>query len=459
MKILTLRAAALLLLVGSLAGCDLFTVDDESSPNGPALEDILADPSIENLSAVALGVEAASRVDLDLYLIDVGVIGREYWRTSNAEPRFTGDLLGRGTSVLDDNTFYITRPWNARYRVVRNANILLQLVESNAALENAVDRLAAEEASYARGYAKTWKAYQYLLNLNLTFENGLRFIGVGEEVAGPVESYDASLAQIAALLDEGLGDLEGSASFFGTTVDITYMNRAVAARVAAYRGDFSQVLALLADAFDVDGIGAADLGSGVAHLFSTGGGDLTNPVFFPPTNAVGDAILAHPSYANEIEEGDTRIDKVEQRLGDDGEPTVSSFDELASQFSFFRYKSVTDGVPVTRNAELVLLRAEARAQTGDLAGAIADLNTIRNAAGLADYSGASEQSAVVDEMLRQRRYELYGEGHRWVDTRRYDRLSTLPIDRQERTDRDGNVIEADDVWDRFPIPATENVGS
>ncbi|MEL6446009.1 MAG: RagB/SusD family nutrient uptake outer membrane protein, partial [Bacteroidota bacterium] len=138
---------------------------------------------------------------------------------------------------------------------------------------------------------------------------------------------------------------------------------------------------------------------------------------------------------------------------------VSSFDELASQFSFFRYKSVTDGVPVTRNAELVLLRAEARAQTGDLAGAIADLNTIRNAAGLADYSGASEQSAVVDEMLRQRRYELYGEGHRWVDTRRYDRLSTLPIDRQERTDRDGNVIEADDVWDRFPIPATENVGS
>ncbi|MEL6612015.1 MAG: RagB/SusD family nutrient uptake outer membrane protein, partial [Bacteroidota bacterium] len=184
------------------------------------------------------------------------------------------------------------------------------------------------------------------------------------------------------------------------------------------------------------------LSEGASHVFSTGSGDLTNPFFIAPTSGVSDAILAHPSYISDIEEGDSRQNKVEFRGGTD------SFDGLSTQYGFFVYKSNIDEIPIARNAELVLLRAEARAQTGDLAGAVADLNTIRNAAGLGNYDGDTSEGTVIDEMLRQRRYELYGEGHRWVDVRRYDRLGTLPIDR-----------EGDDVWDRFPIPATENVGS
>jgi starch-binding outer membrane protein, SusD/RagB family len=47
-------------------------------------------------------------------------------------------------------------------------------------------------------------------------------------------------------------------------------------------------------------------------------------------------------------------------------------------------------------------------------------------------------------MLKQRRYALYGEGHRWIDMRRYNLLGTLPIDRA-----------GDDVWVQFPRPANE----
>ena len=47
-------------------------------------------------------------------------------------------------------------------------------------------------------------------------------------------------------------------------------------------------------------------------------------------------------------------------------------------------------------------------------------------------------------MLNQRRYSLFFEGHRWVDMRRYDKLSSLPIDRA-----------GDDVWSAMPIPSTE----
>ncbi|MEP6746723.1 MAG: RagB/SusD family nutrient uptake outer membrane protein [Bacteroidota bacterium] len=63
---------------------------------------------------------------------------------------------------------------------------------------------------------------------------------------------------------------------------------------------------------------------------------------------------------------------------------------------------------------------------------------------LAVYSGASTTDALTTEMLKQRRYSLFYEGHRWIDMRRYNLLSQLPVDRT-----------GDDVWDKFPLPVTE----
>ncbi|MDP4247858.1 MAG: RagB/SusD family nutrient uptake outer membrane protein, partial [Bacteroidota bacterium] len=48
------------------------------------------------------------------------------------------------------------------------------------------------------------------------------------------------------------------------------------------------------------------------------------------------------------------------------------------------------------------------------------------------------------ELLYERRYSLYYEGHRWIDMRRYGLLGQLPIDRP-----------GDDVWSEFPLPVSE----
>ncbi|MEK7255441.1 MAG: RagB/SusD family nutrient uptake outer membrane protein, partial [Bacteroidota bacterium] len=90
-------------------------------------------------------------------------------------------------------------------------------------------------------------------------------------------------------------------------------------------------------------------------------------------------------------------------------------------------------------------KAEAEIQLNNLSEGTDALNEIRNAAGLGDYAGAGTKDALIDELLKQRRYSLFGEGHRWIDLRRYGRLGTLPIDRPD-----------DDVFDHFPRPATEN---
>jgi len=62
--------------------------------------------------------------------------------------------------------------------------------------------------------------------------------------------------------------------------------------------------------------------------------------------------------------------------------------------------------------------------------AVAYLNAIRAYAGLtaSSVTTASSNAAFEDELLKQRRFSLFAEGHRWVDMRRYGRLDQLPRD-------------------------------
>ena len=62
----------------------------------------------------------------------------------------------------------------------------------------------------------------------------------------------------------------------GFEVGFLEFNKALAARVAAYRGNYSEVLSFLGDSFmDMGG----DLKSGVYHTFSLTGADIANPLF------------------------------------------------------------------------------------------------------------------------------------------------------------------------------------
>lgn len=75
-----------------------------------------------------------------------------------------------------------------------------------------------------------------------------------------------------------------------------------------------------------------------------------------------------------------------------------------------------DNVMVLRMSEQLLNRAEAYAKSTpvQLGNAVADLNVIRQRAGLAPYV-LTTQAALIAEILLQRRLELAFEGHRWFD--------------------------------------------
>jgi hypothetical protein len=49
--------------------------------------------------------------------VDVqSIFGREYYYFTSSDPRFEGDVV---TGNLDNNTFYVTGPWSARYMLLK----------------------------------------------------------------------------------------------------------------------------------------------------------------------------------------------------------------------------------------------------------------------------------------------------------------------------------------------------
>jgi hypothetical protein len=421
------------ILVLMLTSCEIEPIED---PNNPSVESITANASLSELQNLADGTESAMRDNLGNYYDDVSVIGREYYRFSTSDPRFTSDLLGKASAVLDNNTFYVTNPYSARYRVIKNANILID------ALANTKAAITEEQRKSGIAYAKTIQAYQLLLVFNMLYGNGVRVDVKDPDNLGPFLSREESLDAIAALLDEAAADLKSNAANFPFTTtlysnkasEFSKFNRALAARVAIYKGDWAGANTALSESFfDLNG----DLTAGVYHLFSAAGNDQLNPLYYPQ-NSSGETRVVQPSFITEAEAGDNRLSKAAKRT------STGSQDELQSDYDFFLYKTNTAPIPIIRNEELILIYAEVKAQLGDAAEAVKAINRIRKAAGLSDYSGATDKDSLIAEILKQRRYSLFGEGHRWIDLRRYSMLNTLPKDRPN-----------DDVWEQFPIPANE----
>lgn len=433
-----------IVVVMFVSGFNSCKIDDQVDPNNPSLQGIEANATVDELNNLVTGMLSGMRNRFDTYLDDMSVIGRDYYRYSGSDPRFTSDLLGKESSVLDPNTFYTTNPWADHYRIVRNGWILRHAIENTSAA------LTDEEKNGYIGFAKTLQAQQMLNMLNMQYQNGIRVDVEDPENPGVFLSYTESLKGILDILNDGYNDLNnGGETFrftltsgfagFDTPETFAKFNRAIAARVILYNGDFSDVTDVLAQSFfDING----SLSMGVYMVYSTSGGDLLNDAFTPLNSSTGsNARCAQPAFNADAEAGDTRVAS-KTALRD--EPAFA--DGLTSNYDVNVYKTNVDPVCIIRNEELVLIYAEALNQTGNTSGAIEAINVIRSSAGLDAYSGATSQDALTNEILNQRRYSLFAEGHRWVDMRRYNKLGELPIDRP-----------GDDVWVQFPRPANEEL--
>ncbi len=115
------------------------------------------------------------------------------------------------------------------------------------------------------------------------------------------------------------------------------------------------------------------------------------------------------------------------------------------------YSTVPEYTMVLRLAELYLIRAEASAQQGNLGNAVTDLNTIRNRAGLANYSGSVDKTSILNAILHERQVELFTEwGVRWFDLQRTGNINSVMT--VVTPQKGGNWNPS---WALYPIPLSE----
>ena len=436
----TIATVAVLLLASA---CKDLVVPDY---NNTSLDDLTNNPTPTKIAQAAQGLMVGTRVGIgeqNGYVSLLGILGRESYNFDPADPRFITEMLvgplDGGSPAFGGNLFA------APYRNIRNANILL------GALGTVVGMTTAQKAA-VEGYAKTIQALDYLNVINTRDDLGAPLdVNIGPtDAPAPIAAKAAVLAYISTLLDDGLTRLNaGGTAFpfalspgfagFDTPATFARFNRALKARVEVYRGNYAAALTALSGSFIDTG---APLTLGVYHSYSTGSGDTQN-VLFDPT---GRAILAHPSIVTDAQNKpdgtpDARLlSKVVQL------PAPRTVQGVTTDRVFSIYNSNTTPIPIIRNEELILLRAEARYFTNDFVGALSDINFIRTTSGgLAARGPFVDQADFVAELLRQRRYSLLFEGgHRWIDMRRFGLLSTLPL-----------AVATHTRPSRFPFPEAE----
>jgi len=424
---LTHRIATAFLGTLALAGCHTLDIADL---NNPGLTELETNPTPVGLNTAATGLLIGLRTGIaepNGWIPLLGAMGREGFNlNTNSDPRYIDEMI---TGPLDPGSgAFGANFWALRYANIRNTVVVL----------HATDKLAPPPVGLSdaqkegiRGFAKTIQALE-LLRVIVTRDANGAVIDVDRSPTGDpgaIASKTEVYARIVVLLNEAqthLGAAGSAFSFqlgagftgFDTPANFLKVNRAIRARVAVYTNDWANALTALGQSFLNTG---APLSTGVYHTYGLGSGDATNNILQGTP-----VIRANALLVTSAQPGDLRV-STKITTGEAGEGTSGDL-TITSDKHFTIYSTNVTPVPIVRNEELILLRAEANLGLGNIGPALVDINFIRaTSGGLGPYTGSGTAAAVLDELLYNKRYSLLWEGgHSRIDYRHYGKLTTLP---------------------------------
>lgn len=482
------RLTPRLALAASLAAgvvataCYNFNIND---PNGPTLQGLTGNPTMISVDAAVTGAFARSRAGMPALIWFVGSMGREGINLSGnnqpdyAEPYF-GPLSGGGDAAGE---------WGGFYAAIRDADIVIDAAPKAPDMSSAQQALAIGAAQALKGLM-----FMYVVETHADLGAPVDVDRPANAPPAPFVSEDAVYATILATLDSSLANLaSGSSATFTFALPTGYSTvastpagfaqfvhaleakalclRATAAlhdakgggSPAAAPGYYAAALTHIGKSFytpSAFGAGQAvvsfDYSSNPGDSPNTLSDPLTGVTFFADTFNITDAQKQASSALDQ-----RVLNKIVSitSVGDSSAQVLGGIPQIQGWLKFTEYLNngsvnTAAPIPIIKNEELALLKAEAEIGTGDLATAVTDLNSVRQGVGnLPAYSGPANAVALTTELLYNRRYSLLWEqGTRWIDARRFGQLSTIEPG-WNPANYSGFPPPA--VPTRMPIPATE----
>ena len=459
MKRYTIIAAALSLAV---AGC---RENPASPPVDAPTVDALGNLTRRTLQQLAVGVTAQDRAAYGSIgtIVLPEIFARDVYRIDASEPRYVLETLA---GQPDPGSFAGGSSWQPFYTAIRSANTVLIALRTAPATE-----FTAGEVAAARGFFRTIKALDYYRIVELRDSIGAAIQTDNPFEVTAIRCKPAVLNFIAALLDSANADfaaaagttklpftLPGGWSAFGRDYNLVAnqirFNRALKGKVDLYRALQNRsapdaVLAAQAVAELTQALGGAAAGAVPADQMDDGVYYRFDPVVDQAPNIrADDKIALNPKVRDSIQVGDTRASKIVNRT------QALSGNGLTSTITFVGAvpTAANQSLPIAllRDEEVVLLRAQAYIEAGQLDNARLDVNSVRQMYGLAPHAVFLSRRAAIDAVLYEKRYSLLFEGpQRLVDLRAYGFLNeaTLGAGAKETS--------SDPFNSAFPIPRAE----
>ena len=391
MTIKSLRVLAITAFA-ALSGCNL----DKTNPNAPTQGTILG--GREGVTALAIGLQARFGSGMSSFIFPGGLISDEFGTPIGALQSYKDAEVGALAETYDA----VELPWQSHYQTIKTADDLI----ANAPLVS----LGDETLSGILGMSYLLKAaslgdlvqlYQKI-NINPRSES-LAFVDRPIALASILGLLDSALVQNRKFATRSVFD----ASIRARGFDIGNTILAMQARYQRLAGNWDAALAA-ANQVDTSVVSVMPFSD-----------QAINPLF--DLSARSSYVRPRDTLRIAAEPGDAPV-----AFNLTGATVAGTVRPIRS---FTQFAATTSPIAFYWPGEIMLIKAEVWANTGQLALAAAQVNYVRTRCGGASNqpkaclpalaaSSLTTQAQIIDEIYKQRKFELFGTGLRWEDVRR-----------------------------------------
>lgn len=381
----------------ALAGCNL----DKTNPNAPSQGTILT--SRDGIVALAVGLQARYATGMAYFIYPGGLISDELGTPIAALQSYKDAEVG----ALADTYGAVEDPWSTHYQTIKSADDLI----GNAANVNLGDETLSGILSIS-----------YLLkaaSLGDLIQQYQKIIANPRAASPEFVDRTAALTVVISLLDSALvqSNRFGTRTEFDSRIKAAGFNvkNTILAMQARYQRLANNWPAALAAANAVD--------TSVVSLMNFSD-QAINPMY--DLSSRSSYVRPRDTVRVLAEAGDGRI-----AFNITG-PTVAG--TVRPIRSFAQFPATTSPIAFYWPGEVMLIKAEAWANTNQLALAAQMVNYVRTRCGGAanqpkaclpalPASALTTKDQIIAEVYNQRKFELFGTGLRWEDTRRLGLVS------------------------------------
>lgn len=387
---------------------------------------------------------------------------------------------GQGSQMysfaLQPGSSFPTAIWGNRYAMINYSNRLLRgwenlfptieeedIVTANQIKAQALTLRALGHFDLLQYFTEDYQNLSAPSIILMDFVPELGQVFPRSTVGEAYEFIENDLTEAADLIGDFYPADEGGFEAYYINADVI---KAIQVRVALVKGDYSLAGSLIVD---LENTGNYDIASTSDYQAMYMEDQITSENIWTLARKTDDSEAAAMFYTNQpnkdgspfyelsydlyesFESSDIRRQVILQQDSD-----VSDDLLLIGKYPGGPFGLLVNDVKLIRWAEMLLIRAEISARSGDLAGAAQVIQFLRNrryqlTAPTVSYSSTTE---ALNDILLERRKELAFEGHRYLDLKRFGK----GIDRDNRDCESFSApcgLPAGDYRFTMPIPTSE----